>query len=230
MQKQKSLLLALFVMALSAVPVSKADTNLSMNDITRVLQAEYQAQLDRSRPSSRVEKTSKRPTKAERDILADYQRLLNQAKPAKNKQKIPTRPTPKAATRPVVDKPPIPDAEDLFNAASSGDINTISRLLQDGININVANHQKETALHMASARGHYSAVIFLIKNGANPFFRTIKQWLPLHHATRFRHANIARYLMQRGLSPHFRTSDGYSSIDMARTNNDLRMLSIFGAR
>ena len=87
MQKQKSLLLALFVMALSAVPVhvSKADTSLSMNDITRVLQAEYQAQLDRSRPSSRAEKTSRRSTKAERDILADYQRLLKQAKPAKNK-------------------------------------------------------------------------------------------------------------------------------------------------
>ena len=125
---------------------------------------------------------------------------------------------------------PIPDAEDLFNAASIGDVNTIARLLREGININEGNAQKETALHMAAARGHYSTVIFLINNHANPFARTVKQWLALHHATRFRHANIANYLMKKGLSPHFRTSDGYSSIDMARTNNDRPLLNVFGAR
>ena len=83
---------------------------------------------------------------------------------------------------------------------------------------------------MAAARGHYSTVIFLINNGANPFAKTVKQWLPIHHATRFRHANIVRYLMQKGLSPNFRTSEGYSSIDMARTNHDRQLLNIFGAR
>lgn len=229
MQKQTSLRLALFAVVLSVVPVhvSKADTGLRMSDITSALQSEYQTHLKKSPPISNT-----RRIKAEREILADYQRLLSQSslaktKGASSKAKLAK---PKVVARPVAEKPPAPDAEDFFNAASNGDINGLSRMLQQGISVNVANHQKETALHMAAARGHYSAVIFLIKNGANPFARTVKKWLALHHATRFRHANIANYLMKRGLSPHFRTSDGYSSIDMARTNNDRRLLSIFGAR
>jgi len=232
MQKQTSLVLALFTMVLSIIPLhdSKADTRLSMADITKALQAEYQTQLKNTHTKSKVRRSSRR-SQAEREILADYQRLLNQSKSPKRKQNIAPRRSPKVTVKsaPVVEKPPIPDAEDLFDAANRGDINTISRLLSEGININVANQQKETALHMAAARGHYSTVIYLIKNGANPFVRTVKQWLPIHHATRFRHANIARYLMQRGLSPRFKTSDGYSAIDMARTNNDRALLSIFGA-
>ena len=236
MQKQTSLILALFIIMLSATPVhvSKADTGISMTDITKALQAEYQTQLKKTRPRSKPRKSSRR-SKAERDILADYQRLLKRSSSSRNRQNATkSRPAPKTtsrgATKPVVEKPPIPDAEELFEAANRGDNNTIARLLRDGININVANSQKETALHMAAARGRYSTVIYLIKNGANPFARTVKQWLPIHHATRFRHANIARYLMQKGLSPRFKTSDGYSSIDMARTNNDRALLSIFGAR
>lgn len=236
MQKQTSLIFALLIMVLSAAPVhvSRADASLSMTDITKALQAEYQTQLKRS-PSKRKTKKSSRRSQAERDILLDYQRLIRQSNTSNNARKATKRPVaprsaPKAVARPVVEKPPIPDAEDLFDAANRGDVNTIARLLREGININVANQQKETALHMAAARGHYSTVIYLIKNGANPFSRTVKQWLPIHHATRFRHANIANYLMQRGLSPRFRTSDGYSAIDMARTNNDRQLLSIFGAR
>jgi len=232
MQKQTSLILALFIMVLSATPVhvSKADTGISMDDITKALQAEYQTQLKKSRPKSTARRSSRR-SKAERDILADYQRLLKKSSSSRNKQNAkPPRPVSKVPARPVVEKPPTPAAEDLFEAANRGDNNAIARLIRDGININVANRQKETALHMAAAHGHYSTVIYLIKNGANPFARTVKQWLPIHHATRFRHANIAKYLMQRGLSPHFKTSDGYSSIDMARTNNDRVLLNIFGAR
>lgn len=237
MQKQTPLMSALFVTMLSTAPihVSNADSR-SMNDVTRALQAEYQTQLNKPKPKSR--------SKAENDIMQQYQRLIRQEQAAKNRARQKARPQPQvrrpvarpatvSAPRPavrVVEKPPIPDAEDLFDAASNGDVGTISRLLQEGININVANGQRETALHMAAARGHYSAVIFLIKNGGNPFLRTVKNWLPIHHATRFRHANIANYLMQRGLSPHFKTSDGYSSIDMARTNNDRRLLNVFGAR
>jgi len=233
MQKQTSLILALFTMVLSIVPVhvSKADNNRGMADITRALQAEYQTQLKNTHAKSKGRRSSRR-SQVEREILADYQRLLNQSKSPKRKRNIAPRRAPRVVAKrvPVVEKPPIPDAEDLFDAATRGDINTISRLLSEGININVANQQKETALHMAAARGRYSTVIFLIKNGANPFARTVKQWLPIHHATRFRHANIARYLMQKGLSPRFKTSDGYSSIDMARTNNDRALLSVFGAR
>ena len=125
---------------------------------------------------------------------------------------------------------PAPEADDLFMAAVNGNNGQIGNLVSQGLNINVANTERETALHMAAARGHYSTVIYLINNGAHVNARTVKNWIPLHHAVRFRHANIANYLLQRGSSSGARTSDGLSAVDMARNSNDSRMLSIMGAR
>jgi hypothetical protein len=123
-----------------------------------------------------------------------------------------------------------PEVDDLFMAAVNGNNAQIGKLVAQGLDINVSNAERETALHMAAARGHYSTVIYLINNGAYPTARTVKNWIPLHHAVRFRHANIANYLVQRGASAHVRTSDGLSAIDMARNVNDYRMLSILGAQ
>jgi len=125
---------------------------------------------------------------------------------------------------------PVPEAEDLFTAAVNGNNAQIGKLLAQGLDINTPNNERETALHMAAARGHYSTVIYLVNNGAYTKAKTVKNWIPLHHAVRFRHANIVNYLVQRGSSPEARTSDGLSSIDMARNMNDYRLLSILGAR
>lgn len=123
-----------------------------------------------------------------------------------------------------------PDAEELFRAASGGSVALISRLIGQGVNINASNRDRETALHMVAARGHYSALIYLINNGANINARTVKNWIPLHHAVRFRHTNIANYLIQRGSPAGARTSDGMSAVDMARNSRDQRMLSVLRAR
>ena len=124
----------------------------------------------------------------------------------------------------------VPEAGALFDAATSGNVQRIGQLLAQGININVANAERETALHMAAARGQYRAVIYLVKNGAYVSARTVKNWIPLHHATRFNHPNIVNYLLQHKSSPYAQTSDGMSSIDMAKNVNNNRLLSILGAR
>lgn len=123
-----------------------------------------------------------------------------------------------------------PEADDLFAAAINGNVAQMSKLLSQGLDINVANAERETALHMAAARGHYSAVIFLVKKGAYVHAPTVKRWIPLHHAVRFRHHNIVNFLIQRGSSAHVRTSDGLTAIDMANNVRDYRMLGILGAR
>jgi len=123
-----------------------------------------------------------------------------------------------------------PDAEELFDAATSGNVQRIGQLLSQGIDINASNAEGETALHMAAARGQYRAVIYLVRNGAYVSARTVKDWIPLHHATRFNHPNIVNYLLQHNSSAQAQTSDGMSAIDMARTVNNNRMLSILGAR
>ena len=123
-----------------------------------------------------------------------------------------------------------PEADDLFIAAVNGNNAQIGKLLAQGLDINVSNSERETALHMAAARGHYSTVIYLINNGAYPTARTIKNWIPLHHAVRFRHYNIANFLVKRGSPVNEKTSDGLSAIDMARNINDYRLLAILGAK
>ena len=123
-----------------------------------------------------------------------------------------------------------PEASELFDAATSGNVQLISQLLAQGLDINVGNAERETALHMAAARGQYRAVIYLVKNGAYVNAKTVKNWIPLHHATRFNHPNIVNYLLKHNSSAHARTSDGLNAIDMARNVNDRRLLSILGAR
>jgi len=127
-------------------------------------------------------------------------------------------------------EPAVPEAEHLFEAASSGNINQIRNILSQGLDINVSNRERETALHMAAAKGHYSTVIFLVKNGAYVKAPTVKNWIPLHHAVRFRHPNIVKFLIGRGSSPYARTSDGLTAIDMANNVRDYRILSILGGR
>ncbi|MEB8431275.1 ankyrin repeat domain-containing protein [Cocleimonas sp. KMM 6892] len=123
-----------------------------------------------------------------------------------------------------------PEADDLFAAANAGNVNQLRTLLSQGLDINVSNRERETALHMAAARGHYSAVIFLVNKGAYVNAPTVKNWIPLHHAVRFRHPNIVNFLINHGSSPQSRTSDGLTAVDMARNVNDYRLLSILGAR
>ena len=123
-----------------------------------------------------------------------------------------------------------PEAEDLFAAANAGNVNQLRTLLSQGLDINISNRERETALHMAAARGHYSAVIFLVNKGAYVNAKTVKNWIPLHHAVRFRHPNIVNFLINHGSSAYSRTSDGLTAVDMAKNVNDYRLLSILGAR
>ena len=124
----------------------------------------------------------------------------------------------------------VPEADELFAAAISGNNAQLGSLLSQGLNINTSNADGETALHMAAARGHYSTVIYLVSQGASVNARTVKNWIPLHHAVRFRHPNIVNYLVRHGSPAYARTSDGLTAIDMANNHQDYRLLSILGAR
>ena len=201
---------------------AKAEPAYNFDELTNVLQSEYRSQLKQSSQPVRKAK-SVRPRPPVRQVLrrpaprvTPRPRQINKAPPRPRYQ-------PQASS-----EKPEPGA--LFNAASSGNNQIIARLLDQGIDINTANNERETALHMAAAHGHYSTVIYLINHGAYLHARTIKNWTALHHATRFRHANIANYLKQRGSSPYARTSDGLSALDMAKNVNDRRLIHVLGGR
>ncbi|MEE9444404.1 MAG: ankyrin repeat domain-containing protein [Cocleimonas sp.] len=225
MQKQltRLLFLTLFVLPVT----SNGGPTYNFDELSNVLQLEYRSQLNQNNVKKRASKRvvqiepRKKPTPAPR--ASAHQ---NQTK-SKVRRQV-SNVAPRATSQP--ENSQVPDSRELFSAASSGNNQIIAGLLQRGLNINVANAERETALHMAAAHGHYSTVIYLINHGAYLHARTVKNWLPLHHATRFRHANIANYLKKRGSSVYARTSDGMSAIDMAKSMNDKRLQHVLGAR
>jgi hypothetical protein len=256
MRNYTSTFLVLFL--LSPIHFVTAEKTFNLDDITGVLQSEYQQQLKRSKtnrnkkaakqvrkkpvqakrkaPARRVpvQTPKKRQTPVHRGRLKVQKRKKNPAVGRAQAQRKIARPprrhyvptTPRASARNILNA----DTKTLLGAAKIGNVALINQLLsRNKININSTNNEGETALHIASANGHYSTVIYLINHGANIHSRTIKNWRPLHHATRFRHAVIANYLKARGASPFERTSDGLNAVDIAINNHDQRLVSILGA-
>ena len=226
MLKQSGYVLLFVILCLSLISVQAAPA-YNFDELANVLQTEYQTQL-KQQPQGAKRIRPKVP--APRVVRPVQRKPLPRVTSRPPQQtRINTQPLPQQRYQPAISNEP-PEPQALFNAASSGNNPMIARLLQEGIDINSANTERETALHMAAAHGHYSTVIYLINHGANLHARTIKNWMPLHHATRFRHANITNYLMQRGASPYARTSDGLSAIDMAKSVDDKRLLYVLGVR
>ena len=58
-------------------------------------------------------------------------------------------------------------AENIFAAAEVGDLEAIKRHLKGGADVNAANKQGYTVLHMAVRRGQKDAVVVLLEKGAN---------------------------------------------------------------
>ncbi len=203
-------------------PITKAKTSqrsqLSFAEQARLVTNQQQSQQQLQARKRQLQQLAKQRQ------IQQLQQQQSQRQNRRPAQAVQARAMPKT---PAVTPP---TNNELFDAASRGDVRKIGQLINRGVNVNAGNAERETALHMAAAKGQYSTVIYLINHGANINARTVNNWLPIHHATRFRHAQIANYLKQRGSSPYAKTSDGVSAIDIAKANKDRRILGAFGVR
>lgn len=79
-------------------------------------------------------------------------------------------------------------------AASEGDLLEIQHLLARGININEADYDGRTALHLAASEGHANVVEYLIAHNAN--LTAIDRWgnTPLDDAYRCQHDSVIAIL------------------------------------
>ena len=91
-------------------------------------------------------------------------------------------------------------AEPLHDAAQSGDVAEVERLIDQGADIGSTNHRQNlTPLFLAAAHGHMAVVERLIANGAEVDVRMPPTGMtPLWGAAVKRHLAVVDLLIQKG--------------------------------
>lgn len=86
----------------------------------------------------------------------------------------------------------------LLAAAERGDLKTVKELLKQGVDVNSADNDKETALYKACCTPHLSIVKTLIKAGADVNLGNKRGVTPLMMACLYHYKEIVEYLLLRG--------------------------------
>ena len=86
----------------------------------------------------------------------------------------------------------------LLDAAFHGDLEQVQRLVNNGIEVNTADYDKRTALHLAACEGHKPVVEFLLKAKANPAARDRFGGTALHDSVRHERSSVQQLLKDAG--------------------------------
>lgn len=86
----------------------------------------------------------------------------------------------------------------LLFGAYNGDVSALRRQFLLGVDMNQADYDGRTALHISAAEGHLDCVAFLIETcGVYPAPEDRWKFTPLDDAMRFNHERVAAYLRNR---------------------------------
>ena len=124
----------------------------------------------------------------------------------------------------------------LYKAAGSGDLEQVTTLLGQGVDINISNevagYAKSTALCAAAMNDNVTVVQYLVEHDADMEKADIKNNTPLHYASAHGRLEVTRYLLEQGADRDKANSDGYTSLHFAARDGYLetaRLLMVYGA-
>jgi glutaminase len=83
-------------------------------------------------------------------------------------------------------------------AASEGDLSEIQNIVAQGIDLNSADYDGRTALHLAASEGHLHIIEYLIAQQVNLSPKDRWGGTPLSDATKGNHTALAQLLRQHG--------------------------------
>ncbi len=86
------------------------------------------------------------------------------------------------------------DAVRLCWAASKGDLGEIERLVGNGIDLNVADYDGRTAMHLAASEGYFTVIRYLIDHGATMTKKDRWGGTPMDDAIRCKHKKVIELL------------------------------------
>ena len=122
-------------------------------------------------------------------------------------------------------------ADQLFTAASNGDLARVRQLISGGLNVDVYNSQNGwSALMYASQKGHLEVVQYLIQRGANVNMKDpIDGWTSVLLASRGGHTNVVKALLEKNadasaiVEEKFSSVAAFSPLIFACSNGDVEM-------
>ena len=103
----------------------------------------------------------------------------------------------------------------LFEACVQGNVNVVTAILDEGLDVDSADNDDVTALQIASANAHENLVRLLIMRGAALDKSNSYGWTPLLHAARHGHTAIVSLLLQNQADKNARTKLGANAMMLA---------------
>ncbi|MEN8220382.1 MAG: ankyrin repeat domain-containing protein [Pseudomonadota bacterium] len=88
-----------------------------------------------------------------------------------------------------------PSAFNLLEATNNGDYQTVKKLLEKGVNVNVKNSNGMTPLHYASYKGHFDIARLLLQNSADVNIET-NGWSAVEIAFARNHVQLAELIIE----------------------------------
>ena len=115
--------------------------------------------------------------------------------------------------------PPLPPAKPvrtIFDAAREGDLVLARTLVSQGVNLNVADAEKLTPLHLAAFGGHAEIIRLLLTAGADSSARDIYGFTPLHAAARDGHLKAVEALVEGGAEIDAKDGENNTPVQVAK--------------
>jgi ankyrin repeat protein/L-ascorbate metabolism protein UlaG (beta-lactamase superfamily) len=117
-------------------------------------------------------------------------------------------------------------AESLNQAAATGDLARVKKLIVAGANVNDKNNDSRTPLHLAAGLGSREVVELLLSRGADVKAQDKYEWTPLHVAIRANRIDIVELLLQKGADLESKDQSGLSPLNTAAAVGDLSMVNL----
>jgi len=120
-----------------------------------------------------------------------------------------------------------------LDCARTGDVETLSLMLQAGMPVNLSDHKGNSLLMLAAYHGEAAAVRLMLEHGAAVDQRNDRQQTPLGGVAFKGYADIASQLIQAGADINADNGNGMSPLMFARMfgrSDVARILAVAGAK
>ena len=115
----------------------------------------------------------------------------------------------------------------LIKAAKSGDAKTVETLLKLGADVNTQNGEKQTPLHLASARAEHAVAKILLENGANVDTQDWYGQTPLHRALEIEgDLEIVQTLLKIGADVNTQNDKNQTPLHLASNRKNYNMVKL----